>query len=199
MWPIFFIIAFAGCRAGSPTATEEAPKPVTQEFPCEATILDTVIQVVVYSEEGYLRRLNIFENFIYLGDGVYSEETYIYFGGSWDPEGPWPQSAAIFTRGPKHFELVQVFDNAACNADFKRILLQEIRSSERKVEQYTCAVHQVEKLMDSMWLDTECDINCWDGMEARKTRAYERYQYYQEELQNARHIFRYFFEDSDCE
>ena len=192
------IIAFAGCRPSTPTSPQrEALKQVAQEFPCEAVILDTVISAIVYSERGNPITLNSFEEHIYR-DGVYSEETYIRFSGNWDSEDNWPQGAAIFTRAPKHFELVQVFDDTVCNIDFEQILLQEIRSSEMKVEQYACAASQVEQLMDSMWLDAECDINCWNGMEARKTRAYERLQYYQEELQNARNLFRYFFEDRDC-
>ena len=38
------LIAFVGCRTGPLTSSEEALKPVTQEFPCEAAILDTVVK-----------------------------------------------------------------------------------------------------------------------------------------------------------
>lgn len=192
-WFFVLLIAFAGCRAAPPTsAKEEALKLVTQEFPCEAAILDTVIQAVEVRQSEvsgeYLIRLDRLTS-----DGYFINSNFLGSGSKYNPP------VAIYAATPIEWTLLQLFRVPHCDPEFEAILWTEIASSKHKIEQYACAIRDIEALMDELWIGTDCGEQCWNDLRSRLERAYERYGYYKNELRYNEHVQSvYFGEEAAC-
>ena len=192
------LIAFVGCRAGPPTSSEEALKPVTQEFPCEAAILDTVVKAVFITESGNLRLLDYINSeygtfFNYEGHGDHYTPPVVVYTDT-EVRNPQDRSERVWIFDPE-----ELFHEPLCNTTLETIVFREVESSRYKVERYACAVKEISALMDELWIGTDCGEQCWNDLESRLKRAYERYEYYKEDLAYVEHVQSvYFGEDAGC-
>ena len=196
----FCTIILVGCQTDSPISPQEdAAKAITQEFPCEAAILDTMIQAVLIRESSatgneYFPLLSYISEwggfFNYEGDGEhYAPPVAVYTTTS-------TQQTINYLFGETILEL---FRQPSCNVQLEALLQQEIVSSKYKIERYACAIKEIETLMDNLWIGEDCGKQCWDDLNARLERAYQRYELYKDQLQYTEHVQSvYFGENAAC-
>ena len=193
------IIAFAGCSPSNPTSPQQdASKQVAQEFSCEAAILDTVVKAVFITESGSLRLLDYIDSeygtfFNYEGHGEHYIPPIVVYTDT-EIRDPQDRSERVWIFDPE-----ELFHDPTCNKTLETIVSQEVESSQYKVERYACAVKEISALMDKLWIGTDCGEQCWNDLESRLKRAYERYEYYKEDLAYVKHVQSvYFGEGAAC-
>lgn len=181
---VSFLVA---CQTSKPTAPQEdAAKAMTQQLPCEATFLDTTLKAAI-SRNGEIIPLYWSNGRFYEPDGYSVSLTDEYK----------KIVAVLYAVASLEWTALRTFNDPFCNPNLEAVISQEIRSTKNRIEQYACAIGQIENLIDQRWLDPDCDADCWNALKGRKDRAYERYEYYQEELEPIERMYAAFFSSCD--
>ena len=190
-------VILAGCAADRPTASQ---KIVVQEFGCEVVFSDTLFRAIrirdTRPDVGGLHRTG---GDIWLRDiTTYNDgEQDLVYGFVYGDSVLFDVHVGLYMADPferHHRERIELFTDPRCNASLRTLLSSEIASSTHKLEQYTLAARQLDRLAETSLLDPNCGFDCWKGVEVKRERIQEQYEFYKGELRYAKALYEYFFE-----